>query len=180
MGALIAMEYAGRHAEAVATLTLIGPAGLGRPVLPPDRLLRNDLVAGVVARRFGRRILESHLGHNVRDPGRAADLAAIVRDAFRYEGSRHAVFDTLQHVRLSRRADLYRRTAALGIPIQLLWGADDRVIPVEHLKEARALLDPLECHVVDECGHMVPFERPVVVADRVTSFVGLHVERHES
>ena len=67
MGALVAMAYANRYPEAAATLTVVGPAGLGQRPLP-QRLLRNDFVSGFVARRFGRKLLEGHLGHNVRDP----------------------------------------------------------------------------------------------------------------
>ncbi|MBE8519628.1 alpha/beta hydrolase [Amycolatopsis sp. H6(2020)] len=55
MGALVAMAYANLHPESVATLTVAGPAGLGeRP--RAQRLLRNDLLAGFVARRFGRKL----------------------------------------------------------------------------------------------------------------------------
>lgn len=180
MGALIAMAYANGHAESVSTLTVIGPAGLRRQVLSPDRMLRNDRVAGLVARRFGRRLLENHLRHNVRDPDRAADLAKMIRDAYRYEGSIHALFDTLQHVRLSGRAELYHRTHQRGLPTLLLWGSDDQVTPVDDLPQAQALLKPLQCHVVDACGHMVPFERPGDVADLVSTFATPHLERRDS
>jgi hypothetical protein len=40
-----------------------------------------------VAKRFGRRILERHLSHNVRDPGRATEMAAMIRDSYAFEGA---------------------------------------------------------------------------------------------
>ncbi|RRR96768.1 alpha/beta fold hydrolase [Glycomyces terrestris] len=180
MGALVAMAYAAEHPDTLATLTLAGPAGLLRQHLPPHRLLANDHVARFVARRFGRRLLESHLGHNVRDPRLAARLTAMVLDAYRYEGSLFAFFDTLQHIPLSGRADRFRRTGALGIPTLLLWGADDQVTPIDQLDRARLLLRPEQCHVIPDCGHMAPLERPGEVAEHITAFITDHTQRRAS
>ncbi|MFF0087049.1 alpha/beta fold hydrolase [Streptomyces canus] len=177
IGGIVAMRYAERHPESLATLTLAGPAGLIRKKVPTHRMFASDLLTGVMARRFGRRLLEGHLGHNVRDPQRQAELTAMVLDAYRYEGSLYAFFDTLQHVALSGRAELFRRTGELGIPTLLLWGADDTVTPIDVLDTARSLLKPRQCHVID-CGHMAPYERPREVADRIASFTATRTERH--
>ncbi|WLW57663.1 alpha/beta fold hydrolase [Streptomyces sp. YU58] len=178
MGALVAMNHAARHRSQVSTLTIVGPAGLAKPrPTSPHRILRNDLLAGVVARRRGRRILQGHLGHNVRDPGLGAKLTDMVLDAFRFEGSLYAVFDTLQHLPVSGRDELFRQTGALGIPTLLLWGDEDAVTPLAHLDTARALLKPLHRHVIPECGHMAPFERPRHVADQLVPFVAAPAER---
>ncbi len=170
MGALIAMAYVGQHVDSAATLTLVGPAGLSRRPVAQKLLLGNDIAAGVVAKRFGRRFLEQHLGHNVADANRAAALAAMIGDASQYEGSIYALFETLQHFPLFDRAELYRRTGTLGLPTQLIWGRQDHVTPISSLDQVRELLQPSQCHVIDDCGHMAPFERPVVVADQLATF----------
>ncbi|WP_406011065.1 alpha/beta fold hydrolase [Streptomyces sp. NBC_00637] len=181
MGALVAMTYAARHRSSVSTLTIVGPAGLAKPrPASPHRILRNDLLAGIVARRRGRRILQEHLGHNVRDPELGAKLTDMVLDTFRFEGSLYAVFDTLQHLPVSGRDDLFRQTGALGIPTLLLWGAEDDVTPLSHLDTARALLKPRHRHVIPHCGHMAPFERPRHVADQIVPFVAAPAERLDS
>jgi len=178
MGALVAMAYANRDPATVATLTIVGPAGLGaRPL--PQRLLRNDLLAGFIARRFGRNLLEDHLGHNVRDPGLSARLVAMVQDAYRYEGSLYAFFQTLQDFPLYERQDLFRRTGELGLPVLLVWGDDDRVTPITHLDTVHELLRPRQTHVITECGHMAPYERPDDVGDLLASFTVPHPERLE-
>ncbi|MFG2958719.1 alpha/beta fold hydrolase [Streptomyces sp. NPDC048291] len=181
MGALVAMEYAARYRPRVSTLTLVGPAGLAKPrPASPHRLLRSDLLAGAVARRRGLRMLRGHLGHNVRDPGLGAELTEMVLDSIRFEGSLYAVFDTLQHLRVSGRDDLFRRTGELGIPTLLLWGDEDAVTPPAHLDTARTLLRPQHHHVIPECGHMAPLERPRDVADRLVPFVAARTERLDS
>ncbi|MFD4196843.1 alpha/beta fold hydrolase [Amycolatopsis thermoflava] len=178
MGALVAMAYANQRPEAVATLTIVGPAGLGERPLP-QRLLRNDVVAGFVARRFGRKLLEDHLGHNVRDPGLSGRLVAMVRDAYRFEGSLYAFFQTLQDFPLYERQDLFRSTGELGLPVQLVWGDDDQVTPITNLDTVRELLRPRQTHVITECGHMAPYERPDDVGDLLTSFAVSHTDRLE-
>jgi pimeloyl-ACP methyl ester carboxylesterase len=170
MGALIAMAYVSQHDAGAATLTLVGPAGLSLQPVIQKLLLGNDITASVIAKHFGRRILEQHLGHNVADPNRAAALATMVGDAYRYEGSTYAFFETLQHFALFDRAELYRHAGTLSIPKQLIWGTDDHVTPISSLDQVRELLQPSQCHVIDDCGHMAPFERPIVVADKLAAF----------
>ncbi|MCD9874988.1 alpha/beta fold hydrolase [Streptomyces guryensis] len=181
MGALVSMTYAAQYRSSVSTLTVVGPAGLAKPrPTSPDRLLRNDRLAGLIARRRGLQILQGHLGHNVRDPELGAELTEMVLDAFRFEGSLYAVFDTLQHLPVSGRDDLFRQTGALGIPTLLLWGDEDDVTPLVHFDTARALLKPQQHHVIPQCGHMAPFERPSDVADQIVSFVAARAERLDS
>jgi pimeloyl-ACP methyl ester carboxylesterase len=170
MGALIAMAYVSQHVASTATLTLVGPAGLSRQPVFQKLLFGNDITTGVIAKHFGRRILEQHLGHNVKDADRAAALSDMIGDACRYEGSIYAFFETLQHFPLFDRTELYRHTGTLPIPTQLIWGTEDHVTPISSLDQVRELLQPDECHVVDDCGHMAPFERPVVVADKLATF----------
>jgi len=177
MGALVAMLYTGRNPDATATLTIVGPAGLGKPAAPPW-LLRRDRLVEFVAKRAGRRILQRHLSHNVGDPQLAAELAAMVGEAYRYQGSLYSFFATLQGFPLSGRAELYRRTGACRVPIMLVWGTGDQVTPITALPDARALLRPRQCHLLD-CGHMAPYERPRDVAALLASFVTSHADRLE-
>ncbi|KRD12268.1 hypothetical protein ASE41_29055 [Streptomyces sp. Root264] len=100
----------------------------------------------------------------------------MVLDAFRFDGSLYAVFDTLQHLPVAGRDDLFRQTGALGIPTLLLWGDQDEVTPMAHLETARDLLKPQRHLVIPECGHMAPFERPRDVADQIVPFVAARGE----
>jgi len=168
MGALIAMAYMHGRRD-VQTLTLSGPAGLAKA--PPTRLLlANDHVASLVGRRLGPRLLQNHMSHNVRDEASASVLADMVNDAFRYEGSMYALFSTLRNLPLHGQSDLFRSSADLDVPTMLLWGDDDQVTPVSGLAAARDLLRPRENHVIRECGHMAPLERPREVAELISSF----------
>jgi pimeloyl-ACP methyl ester carboxylesterase len=176
MGALIAMGYTAEHADSVATLTLVGPAGLADAPGHQQRLLRIDALATLVAKLFGRRILLGHLGHNVSDPLLAEQLTAMIADTYLYEGSMFAFFSTLQNFPLSGRAPLYRRIGECGIPTMLVWGSDDQVTPMSGMHTARSLLRPAETHVIN-CGHMAPYERPAEVAEQLATFTAAHTDR---
>lgn len=174
MGALIAMAYAAQHAGTLVTLTLAGPAGLGaKPALPPW-LTRRDWLMTFVAKRFGQRLLKRHLGHNVQDPQVANKAARMILDAYRYRGAMYALFSTLQNFPLSGRTELFRRTRSLNVPTLLVWGENDLVTPISQLETARDLLQPQQCDVVKDCGHMAPFERPREVASLIAGFTAAH------
>jgi pimeloyl-ACP methyl ester carboxylesterase len=176
MGALIAMAYVCQVPHGVATLTLIGPAGLEKPPSAQRLLTRSDVLTTVVAQAIGRCVFERRLGHNVSDPQQASNLAAMVHDSYRCEGSIYAFFSTLQNFPLFERTELYRHAGTLGVPTLLMWGRDDRVTPIAALETARETLHPRECHVID-CGHMAPFERPGEVADNLARFAATYTDR---
>ena len=172
MGALVSMALVLEKGFRTQTLTLVGPAGL-ESQMPPAVLIAR--LGGVVAQLFGRylgqRGVLAHLDHNVRSKEHARTLKRMIGDAFRYEGSVYSLFSTLGSFPMINQQDLYRATAALDIPIMLLWGSEDRVTPVGRLDTARALLRPAECHVIPVCGHMAPFECPEEVATLFSAFV---------
>ncbi|MHA3020704.1 alpha/beta fold hydrolase [Mycobacterium sp. BMJ-28] len=176
MGALVAMSYL-RQGASASTLTLLGPAGLSPRPIAQKLLLGNDLTGGVIARHLGQQIFDRHQRHNVADPERAADLAAMVGDSYRYEGSLYAFFDTLQHFGLFGRDGLYRQTGTTALPTLLMWGTEDQVTPISSLGRVQSLLAPKRTHVVDDCGHMIPFERPALVAENLAAFTNSHTDR---
>ncbi len=178
MGAVIALAHVVAGAE-VETLTLAGPAGLIDP--PSNRwLFKSDAAAGVVGRFLGRRLMEKHLSHNVRDAASAAALTRMVKDAFQYEGSMYALFSTMQNLPLHGRAGLFRAAGDSGTPTMLLWGDDDHVTPISSFDEARTLLRAQDSHVISQCGHMAPLERPSEVAALIASFITNPAERRSS
>ncbi|MGW6619590.1 alpha/beta fold hydrolase [Nocardia sp. NPDC055002] len=177
MGALVAMAYARENSVNLVTLSLIGPAGLSPQPFAQKIALGNDWTAGLIARHLGSRVLKQHLGHNLSDQKLTAELSAMVLDSFRYDGSLYAFFDTLQHFPLFDRSDAYHYTGTLQLPVSLVWGTEDRVTPISSLETVRGLLRPSHCHVIENCGHMAPFEKPSIVANSVASHIDSYSDR---
>jgi pyruvate dehydrogenase E2 component (dihydrolipoamide acetyltransferase) len=133
------------------SLTLIGSAGLGEEIdeaylsgfISAER--RKDL-QGVVAKLFADQSLVSRdmvegLLRFKRLDGVAAALNAI----------RAAMIDGGK-----QRVSLLPDIAGLRIPIRVIWGKQDRIIPATH---AGGLPSSVEVHVFDDAGHMVHMER---------------------
>lgn len=171
MGALVAMDFATQSdTGATLSLTLIGPAGLTDRGRLPARLLAVDPIARFIGTFFGRRALEDHLSHNVRSDEALVRLVRLVGEPYRFQGSIYALLSTLRDFPLVEQQDLYRRAGRLPLPKMLLWGKHDQVTPIEHLGEVRELLQPDECQVLAEHGHMIPFEDPQGTARLLASF----------
>jgi pimeloyl-ACP methyl ester carboxylesterase len=44
-------------------------------------------------------------------------------------------------------------------PVKVIWGREDRVLPVTHAAEAREVLPQAEIDVIERCGHLPMIER---------------------
>jgi len=62
--------------------------------------------------------------------------------------------------------------ARLGVPVTLLWGAEDREVPLDVATRARALVAPLPTlTTLPGVGHLVPTEAPDALVDVVGALV---------
>ncbi len=66
--------------------------------------------------------------------------------------------------RLSKR--LYRVTN----PVLLVWGESDRLISPAYARAWRDLLPQAQLSIIEEAGHMAPYEKPDQVADAIVAF----------
>jgi pimeloyl-ACP methyl ester carboxylesterase len=60
--------------------------------------------------------------------------------------------------------------AGLEIPILVVWGSDDRILPASHLDAAAARLPHARTHLFEETGHMPQIERADAFSRLVRDF----------
>ena len=48
----------------------------------------------------------------------------------------------------------------IDVPVKIVWGRQDRILPVAFLDEYRRLLPEAEIHVVEGAGHLPHAEKP--------------------
>ncbi len=163
LGGAVALAFARRRPETAASLTLIAPAGLG-----PE--IHADFIAGFV-RAQRRREMQEVLTLLVHDP--ALVSRQMIEDVLRYKRL-DGVALALEAVSQAwfpaghQALDLGPALAALSIPVQLIWGREDRIIPVAH---AEALAGKLPVHVIDGAGHLPHMERSRDVNRLLTGFI---------
>ncbi len=154
LGAAIAIRLAADRPGLAAALTLVAPAGIGAPV---DGAFLDDFLAmpspedarRVLARLVARPSLVSPdmatgvWNHN-RQPGVAETLTMVAGNAIRRDLGDDALRPAL---------------LALDLPVEILWGSEDAIIPVA---AADGLPDRLPVHRVAGAGHLVQMEKPAL------------------
>jgi len=177
LGGAVALQLAVSAPKRVAALVLIDPAGFGRevtvvlralaiPVLG-KRLLKGDRET---LRRTERAIYFS--GDHVTDErlDRAALYGARPHNGRVLLETARAL-GTVRGVRRRWRERLLASAAGLAIPIFVMWGRDDRILPATHLDNARRALPNARFHLWDDTGHMAQVEHPGEFVDRVETFL---------
>jgi pimeloyl-ACP methyl ester carboxylesterase len=59
----------------------------------------------------------------------------------------------------------------IGCPTLILWGRQDRLIPLAHGEFLAKNIPGAQLEVFENCGHMLPFEKGAEFAERVKGFV---------
>jgi pimeloyl-ACP methyl ester carboxylesterase len=180
LGGGIAMQLSYQFPERCERLALVDSGGLGRdvslllraatlpgselvlPLLAATRLLAAGRIAGGLLGRLGLRA-----GTDIEEIARGhATLAdAETRSAFVHT-LRSVVEPGGQRVNASNRLYL-----AQQIPLLLLWGEHDTLIPVRHSREAHELLPGSRLEVFTESGHFPQLDQPERFIDVLGDFI---------
>jgi pyruvate dehydrogenase E2 component (dihydrolipoamide acetyltransferase) len=163
MGGAISASLALRRPERVASLNLIASAGLG-----PE--INASFIDGFV-RATRRREAAEVIGLLVHDP--ALVSRTMVEDVLRYkrlDGVSAALARIAEAWFAGGRQslDLTRRIAELAMPVQVIWGRDDRILPVAH---AEALANRLPVQILDAAGHLPHMEKAGEVGRLIEQFI---------
>jgi len=168
LGGGIAMQFSYQFPEMTERLVLVSSGGLGLEVNPalraaslPGANLFLSLTAEATKRVSGLagRVLQS--GHVPSNPG----LEELVRSysSLADVDRRSAFLATVRSVIGLSGQTVYagdRLHLASEVPVLLVWGADDPIIPVEHARAAHELLPHATLAVFDGVRHFPQVEAP--------------------
>jgi pimeloyl-ACP methyl ester carboxylesterase len=179
LGGGIAMQFTHQHRDYCERLALIGSGGLGPELSPVLRILSApgaELVLPVVAPQpvlnVGNKVGSWLASAGIRAP-RASEMwqaYCSLSDA----GTRQAFLRTLRSVvdyRGQAVSALNKLHVAAGLPTILIWGDQDRIIPVAHAYAAHDALDGSRLEVLEGVGHFPHAEAPAAVADILEDFI---------
>ena len=168
LGGGVAMQFTYQFPEMVERLVLVSSGGLGPDVSP---LLRAAALPGaelfisatasvgskigsaigrglnLVGLRPNADLTEVTRGYaTLTDPDRRKAFVATLRSVVGMEGQRVAALDKLY--------------LAEALPLLIVWGENDPIIPVEHAREAHAQLPSSHLEIFEDTGHVPQMERP--------------------
>jgi pimeloyl-ACP methyl ester carboxylesterase len=168
LGGGVAMQLAYQCPEMIERLVLVSSGGLGpevSPVLRAAALPGADLFISLTA-GAGQRV-GSVLGRGLGAIGLrpSADVAEVARGYVELEDpTRRAAFlDTLRAVvgtRGQRIAAADRLYLAEAVPVLIVWGARDSIIPVRHGRDAARAIPGSRLEVFEDIGHLPQLEAP--------------------
>ncbi len=182
LGGGVAMQFAYQFPQLVERLILVSTGGVTKDVsiilrwasLPMGgegvALLRLPLVLPalqIAGRAVGRIIGSTAVGHDLPDVLRIlADLP---------EPKAYAAFSrTLRSVvdwRGQMVTFLDRCYLTESVPVQLIWGTHDVVVPISHARMARAAMPGSRLEIFDRCGHFPFHEEPDRFVEVVERFI---------
>lgn len=172
LGGGIAMTIAARHPERVSKLVLAAPAGLHNPLPFGARLfclpLVGECLAGLRTNRVRRWLYRRYFFH-------FHDGAAMTQTRFdeatrfqKIQGTTQASLSMLRRRFFDSLSDLMPHLARRQIPTLIIWGREDRSIPVDRGVKLQALLPHARLEIVEGAGHAVNVE----AAERFNRLVG--------
>jgi pimeloyl-ACP methyl ester carboxylesterase len=181
LGGGIAMQFAYQYPELCERLVLVDSGGLGRdvhlllraatlpgseyvlPWLAATRLLDIGRLATSLLDRLGLRVATSDLEevanahHTLSDPEARAAFIHTLRSVVEPGG---------QRVNASNRLYLARH-----IPLLLIWGERDRIIPVRHGIEAHEQVADSRLEVFASSGHFPQLDEPTRFVEVLRDFI---------
>jgi pimeloyl-ACP methyl ester carboxylesterase len=173
LGGAVAVRLADAHPDLVRRLVLAAPAGF----TPWPWPLAAVGAPGVGA--LSDRVLAVRRIVGTRAPGsatvrRALRWGAIAEPARLSAGDARAVFEASRGserigaaVTAALRADLRPVLRRLEVPLGLIWGERDRVVPISTLESVRALRPDAVVETIPDAAHIPQLERPVEFAAAV-------------
>lgn len=167
LGGYIAAQLAADHGNLVDRLVLIDTSGM---LDGPTPLLKQYLDAAINPSRQSVRAVFEQL---VADPIRIPD--ALV-DGFIYrigqQGGKHAfksAFDNSVCTQIG--ADKLKRIGDSKIPTLIIWGRQDRLIPLEYFRPFQESISGSSVVIVEDAGHAPFAEKPAIACQLLHKFL---------
>jgi pimeloyl-ACP methyl ester carboxylesterase len=158
MGGWMALEMAVRNTSRIAALVLVSPAGIAAPgVEPADIFL---LSPEDMTRRlfYDQKLAEARLAVPVTPEGIDLQLK-----------NRHTTARLAWEPRLHDPM-LPKWLHRIDVPVALVWGKEDQILPVAIARELKRLLPQAELTLFERCGHLLVQEKAEEFCELVERF----------
>jgi pimeloyl-ACP methyl ester carboxylesterase len=159
LGGWIACEIGVRSTARLATLSLIAPAGLRAPGVQKFDIFLATREATTRAAYHDPALAERVLAQPLE--GDALDVDLQNRFSTARVGWQPRLYDPHLHKWLHR----------IDVPVLVLWGADDRIVPLAHSAEFTSRIPGARAVVIPNCGHVPQVEQLGAFTDHVTGFI---------
>lgn len=177
MGGRIALEVADVYPERVTSLILLDPAAAGVPFPLYARLLGLlPTGVGAVPVPWRRKIVVTAIRQMFADPDRlprsgyVAAADEFIR-IYRKGRARVALLSAMRGLIADEPEAFYRRAARIEAPTLIVWGREDRLVPVRLGRRLAKTIPHSQLVVLPGVGHVPQFELPEETRSLVLNFL---------
>jgi pimeloyl-ACP methyl ester carboxylesterase len=165
MGGIVALEMYRQAPHRIAALCLIDTTAFADARGSERLRQQQDVRAGQLERVVLEELKPNYLA--VRH-AKNTDLLALLRDMAMELGPEIFV---AQSEALRTRSDLTPILGKITVPVMLACGREDRLcLPALH-EQLAALIDNASLPIVEDAGHILPLEQPVILAGLLATFL---------
>lgn len=177
LGGGIALKLAINRPEQVEKIVLVNSAGLGKEGHILFRLSSLPIL-GEFLTRPSRKSTAKFLKECVYDPDMLTDeLVELNYRLTSQPGAQRAYLSTLRAIANLFGAkgevidSIVNNLDKIEAKTLIVWGAQDRILPVSHGYIAKEKIANAQIHVFDQCGHLTPMEKSEAFNEMVSIFL---------
>ena len=171
-GGQVAIMFAGRYPERIDKLILIANPGMawGKSLFQ-NTLFWKFFSTFVKATILRSKILLCFLGslsfYSLKS--RPHDLCKKYFQQLSSPGKRNGLIQAIRNI-YTEQDQLLASIKKLRFPVSILWGKQDRTVPVKFAYEFQRLIPNSSLTIFTECAHSAPLEKPAEVCEAIRSF----------
>ena len=170
MGGMMAWNAALQHPDKVKKLVLIGSAGyeLEKVAQGVSKLMNVPGMGLVYSKGMPLSMSEGGARRVYADTSKINHTeVANNNKLWNREGNLEAAYRLMQ----SHQFPDSSRIKDITIPTLILWGKNDRIVPVEHAYKFQRDIRGSQLVIIDTCGHVPMIERPAETASEIRKFL---------
>jgi pimeloyl-ACP methyl ester carboxylesterase len=169
---LVALRLSQENSRRLTKLVLIDSAADKRYLPAHLKLLRSVLGAPIVYFTPSKAAVKMTLRFCYYDKKKATreQVEAYARPLSSLKG-RHALLETARRCIPENADELVTRLPNLTVPTLILWGRQDKVIPLEVGRLLHRLIPNSTLEIIEECGHIPQEEKPDETIARISTFL---------
>ncbi len=172
MGGAISVTFTNRRPERVKNLVLISPAGFPLEEALTARLVKIPIIGDYIFVLAGDAVLKGRNASNLSRYNEYPEFQQNFERQFAYRGFGRAILSTLRYMPFSNIPGEYSALGEKDVPVCLIWGRNDAVIPFEQSELVLAAVPRAEFFPLDTTGHVSVYENPDAVVPIVARFLG--------
>lgn len=169
IGGRISWRFAGAHPDRVDRLVLISPDGFASGGFEYGKAPDIPAMTGIMKVFLPRYLVKMNLTPAHGDPSTMTpEMVTRYHDLLIGPGTRQAVIDRMAQTVLINPIPILK---TIDVPVLLLWGKKDNLIPASHAKDYLDVLPDARAVVLPDLGHVPQEEEPARSLEPVRAFL---------